>query len=90
MPQSQPNEEGREGVAMNKYKFGVPFGSVRRPRAFHLLAKPTGAVCNLDCIYCYYLSKETLYPGSPFRMTDEVLGSYIAQLLEANEAPEVR
>lgn len=24
----------------------------RRP--FHLLAKPTGAVCNLDCKYCFY------------------------------------
>jgi len=22
------------------------------PLAFHLLAKPTGAVCNLDCAYC--------------------------------------
>lgn len=75
---------------MNKYKFAVPVESVRRPRTFHLLAKPTGAVCNLDCIYCYYLSKETLYPGSPFRMTDEVLGGYIAQLLEANVAPEVQ
>jgi hypothetical protein len=32
------------------------------PRAFHLLAKPTGAVCNLDCTYCFFLSKEMLYP----------------------------
>ena len=35
------------------------------PPAFHLLAKPTGAVCNLDCTYCFFLSKEALYPGSP-------------------------
>ena len=34
------------------------------PPAFHVLAKPTGAVCNLDCTYCFFLSKETLYPGS--------------------------
>jgi uncharacterized protein len=27
------------------------------PSAFHLLAKPTGAVCNLDCDYCFFLSK---------------------------------
>ena len=33
------------------------------PAAFHLLAKPTGAVCNLDCSYCFFLSKEMLYPG---------------------------
>ena len=35
------------------------------PAAFHLLAKPTGAVCNLDCSYCFFLSKEMLYPGQP-------------------------
>ena len=35
------------------------------PLAFHLMAKPTGAVCNLDCEYCFFLSKEMLYPGSP-------------------------
>jgi uncharacterized protein len=34
------------------------------PPAFHLLAKPTGAVCNLDCSYCFFLSKEIPVPGS--------------------------
>ena len=43
------------------------------PPAFHLLAKPTGAVCNLDCAYCFFLSKEMLYPGSRFRMADDLL-----------------
>jgi sulfatase maturation enzyme AslB (radical SAM superfamily) len=32
--------------------------------AFHILAKPTGSICNLDCKYCYFLSKEMFYPGS--------------------------
>jgi uncharacterized protein len=60
------------------------------PPAFHLLAKPTGAVCNLDCTYCFFLSKETLYPGSRFRMADELLESYIRQLLESHSrVPEV-
>jgi uncharacterized protein len=59
------------------------------PPAFHLLAKPTGAVCNLDCKYCFFLSKEMLYPGSRFRMADELLQTYIRQLLEAHQAPEV-
>jgi len=54
------------------------------PRAFHLLVKPTGAVCNLDCAYCFFLSKEMLYPGSGFRMADDLLESYIRQLLEAH------
>jgi uncharacterized protein len=59
------------------------------PPAFHLLAKPTGAVCNLDCKYCFFLSKEMLYPGSRFRMADELLETYLRQLLEAHQTPEV-
>jgi uncharacterized protein len=53
------------------------------PPAFHLLAKPTGAVCNLDCTYCFFLSKEALYPGSRFRMADDMLETYIRQLIES-------
>lgn len=59
------------------------------PPAFHLLAKPTGAICNLDCKYCFFLSKEMLYPGSRFRMADELLETYIRQLLESHRTPEV-
>ena len=47
-----------------------------RSASFHLLAKPTGAVCNLDCAYCFFLSKEMLYPGSRFRMAEELLETY--------------
>ena len=54
------------------------------PVPFHLLAKPTGAVCNLDCEYCFFLSKEMLYPGSRFRMTDDVLEAYLQQLIDAH------
>ena len=61
-----------------------------RGRTFHLLAKPTGAVCNLDCAYCFFLSKEMLYPGSRFRMADGLLDEYLRQLIEAHAgAPEV-
>jgi uncharacterized protein len=59
------------------------------PPAFHLLAKPTGAICNLDCKYCFFLSKEKLYPGSRFRMSDELLEIYIRQLIESQQIPEV-
>lgn len=60
------------------------------PPAFHLLAKPTGAVCNLDCSYCFFLSKQMLYPGSRFRMADELLETYIRQLIESHaRAPVV-
>jgi uncharacterized protein len=56
---------------------------------FQLLAKPAGSACNLDCSYCFYLPKEQLYPGSAFRMTDEVLGRYLRQLFAAHEGAEV-
>src|SRR5512147_2496806 len=59
------------------------------PPAFHLLSKPTGAICNLDCAYCFFLAKELLYPGSRFRMADEMLENYIRQLIEAHQTPEV-
>jgi uncharacterized protein len=60
------------------------------PLAFHVMAKPTGAVCNLDCEYCFFLSKEMLYPGSRFRMAADLQDAYIRQLLEAHaHAPEV-
>jgi uncharacterized protein len=59
------------------------------PPAFHLLAKPTGATCNLDCAYCFFLSKEMLYPGSRFRMADELLQRYVRGLIEAHRLPHV-
>jgi uncharacterized protein len=59
------------------------------PPSFHLLAKPTGATCNLDCEYCFFLSKEMLYPGSRFRMADEMLETYVRQLIEAQRVPFV-
>ncbi len=55
---------------------------------FHLLAKPTGAVCNLSCKYCFFLSKKNLYPGSSFRMSDELLETYIRQYIEAQQVPQ--
>ena len=59
------------------------------PSAFHMLVKPTGAICNLDCKYCFYLEKEALYPNSSFRMADDLLEIYIRQLMEAHRANEV-
>jgi len=59
------------------------------PQAFHIMAKPTGAACNLHCDYCFFLKKENLYPGSSFRMSDEVHEAYIRQLLEAHQVPQV-
>lgn len=50
---------------------------------FHLLAKPSGPICNLDCQYCFFLSKEALYPGDRFRMGDDLVETYLRQLLDS-------
>jgi len=47
------------------------------PPGFHLLAKPSGSTCNIDCTYCFFLSKEALYPGDRFRMCDDELDAYL-------------
>jgi uncharacterized protein len=57
------------------------------PSSFHLLAKPTGAICNLGCRYCFFLSKNELYPGSSFRMSDALLELYISQYIGAQKDP---
>lgn len=59
------------------------------PSAFHLLAKPSGAICNLNCAYCFFLNKELLYPGSRFRMSEELLEQYIRQLIESHRSNQV-
>ena len=57
---------------------------------YHLLAKPSGAACNLGCQYCFFLSKENLYGEreSP-RMSDATLEAYIAQLMASSPGPQV-
>jgi uncharacterized protein len=57
--------------------------------AFHILAKPRGAICNLNCKYCFYTRKADLYKGGSFRMSEEVLESYIRQVIQGHRAPEV-
>jgi len=60
------------------------------PIPYHVMAKPRGAICNLDCAYCFFLSKEKLYPESNFRMSDEVLRAYLKQYIQSQPtAPEI-
>jgi len=61
----------------------------RTPPRFHLMAKPSGSTCNIDCTYCFFLSKEALYPNEKTRMSDATLETYIRQLLESHRAPNV-
>ncbi|MFC2084274.1 anaerobic sulfatase maturase [Bacteroidota bacterium] len=58
--------------------------------SFHLLAKPTGPICNLDCHYCFYLEKEKLYENTNiWAMSDKVLEHYIKQYLETQNTPVI-
>src|SRR5471032_826160 len=56
----------------------------------HLMAKPVGALCNLDCGYCFYLEKESQYPARHrFRMQDDVLEAYVRRYIASVQAPVV-
>lgn len=57
---------------------------------FHVMAKPTGPLCNLDCSYCFYLSKEKLLDScNKWRMSDEVLENFIRQYIEGQGHDEI-
>jgi len=53
---------------------------------FNVMIKPRGAICNLDCDYCYFLKKEHLYPNSDYRMSDAVLEAFICQYIQAQSS----
>jgi uncharacterized protein len=62
----------------------------RQQRQFHAMAKPVSSTCNLDCTYCYYLSKAMLSDGpGAGRMSDEVLELFIKQYIDGVTGPEV-
>jgi uncharacterized protein len=56
----------------------------------HVMVKTVGSACNLDCTYCYYLSKADLL-GKPdhWAMSEETLEEFIRQYFEANNFEEV-
>jgi uncharacterized protein len=59
-------------------------------RGFHVLTKPIGPVCNLECSYCFYLEKHNLYPEErQWRMSDAVLEQYIRQYIQEQPGPEI-
>jgi uncharacterized protein len=59
-------------------------------RDFQVFVKPAGPSCNLDCQYCYYRDKSSLYPEpGGLRMPEELLEDYILQHMQAVAGPEV-
>ncbi len=52
-----------------------------------IMAKPTGALCNMRCRYCYYQDKRALPGGAIPRMSDALLARYISQRLCGSPGP---
>lgn len=59
-------------------------------RRFHMMIKPAGSACNLNCTYCFYLGKATLPKGpGPGRMSDETLDRLTREYIAGVTGPEV-
>jgi uncharacterized protein len=60
------------------------------PEGIHVVAKPVGPMCNLNCEYCFYLEKEALFgAGEKYRMSDDVLRAFIEEYVNAQPTPVV-
>ncbi|HEX9206844.1 MAG TPA: anaerobic sulfatase maturase [Steroidobacteraceae bacterium] len=75
--------------SLDKYHAPQWLGA-RASRRFHVMVKPAGSACNLDCTYCFYLSKQKL-PGGPGggHMDDEVLERFVRDYIQSVTADEV-
>ena len=57
---------------------------------YHVMVKPSGAQCNLDCSYCFYLHKQDMLhqPKVP-RMAESMLELHIKQYIQAQTGDEI-
>lgn len=59
-------------------------------RAFHVMAKPVGSQCNLECDYCYYLYKRDLLSETPKNpMGNELLEEFIRRYIAEQDAETI-
>jgi len=62
----------------------------RQEQGIHVVAKPMGPICNLNCEYCFYIEKYALYdPSKNFRMSDEVLSVFVKDYIKSQPTPVV-
>lgn len=60
-------------------------------KGFHILSKPVGPMCNLDCKYCFYTEKKMLFPEkNNYRMSNEVLEAFIHKYISSQQIPEIQ
>jgi uncharacterized protein len=51
-------------------------------QGIHVVAKPIGPACNLNCDYCFYLEKQALFAADKqYRMSDKVLSAFITKYI---------
>jgi uncharacterized protein len=59
-------------------------------QGIHVVAKPIGPVCNLDCDYCFYLEKEALFGADEkYRMSEKVLSAFVKNYITFQPTPIV-
>jgi uncharacterized protein len=76
-------------VGLDKYHAPQWLGT-RASRRFHVMAKPAGSACNLDCTYCFYLGKQKLAGGpGGGHMHDDVLERFVQDYIRSVTADEV-
>ncbi|AXT72743.1 anaerobic sulfatase maturase [Vibrio sp. dhg] len=87
MSKTSPRHSTAMPIVPMKTAFKSEHGNERR---FHVMAKPGGAKCNIDCQYCFYLHKENLLhqPKQP-KMDDETLEAFVKSYIESQDGEEI-
>jgi len=68
----------------------IPSPKLPARARYHVLAKPLGASCNLNCTYCYYKPRMGLPEGpTRGRMSEETLATFIKQYIEGQDSEEI-
>lgn len=67
-----------------------PINSDVYSRRFHVMAKPGGAKCNIDCQYCFYLHKENLlHQDKQPEMDNATLEAFVKSYIESQDGEEI-
>ncbi len=59
----------------------------RGAEVFHVMAKPAGPRCNLDCAYCFY--KDKPHSAGARAMDFAALEAFVSKYIAENSAPEI-
>lgn len=73
-----------------KPSLNLPALPAGRHYRYHAMIKPSGAECNIDCDYCFYLHKTDLLEHKPHaRMDESTLEQHIRQYIESQTGEQV-